>query len=167
MAQRQQARHRGLYDLRCRGTVLSVGDLVLVKQTAWRGRHKIQDRWESGEYQVVGQPTPGVPAYTVKSLSGGKTKVLHRNLLLPLHGRIRQEGRPVEGESTDSEEEEEVRVVRPQVARAPKGSLTQPPGSPLLLNTVLPHYVTTLPLNLVQGRKIVLRKKKSPIIQVP
>ena len=66
----------------------------------------------------------------MKSLSGGKTKVLHRNLLLPLHGRIRQEGRPVEGESTDSEEEEEVRVVRPQVARAPKGSLTQPPGSP-------------------------------------
>ena len=36
----------------------------------------------------------------------------------------------MEGESTDSEEEEEVRVVRPQVARAPKGSLTQPPGSP-------------------------------------
>ena len=130
MAQRQQARHRGLYDLKCRGAVLSVGDLVLVKQTAWRGRHKIQDRWESGEYQVVGQPTPGVPVYTVKSLSGGKTKVLHRNLLLPLHGRIRQEGRPVEGESTDSEEEEEVRAVRPQAARAPKGSLTQPPGSP-------------------------------------
>ena len=31
MAQRQQARHRGLYDLKCRGAVLSVGDLVLVK----------------------------------------------------------------------------------------------------------------------------------------
>ena len=43
---------------------------------------------ESGEYQVIGQPIPGVPVYTVKSLSGGKTKVLHRNLLLPLHGRI-------------------------------------------------------------------------------
>ena len=49
MAQRQQARHRGLYDLKCRGATLSVGDLVLVKQTAWKGRHKIQDRWESGE----------------------------------------------------------------------------------------------------------------------
>ena len=66
MAQRQQARYRGLYDLKCRGAVLSVGDLVLVEQTAWRGRHKIQDRWESGEYQVVGQPTPGVPGYTVE-----------------------------------------------------------------------------------------------------
>ena len=57
MAQRPQARHRGLYDLKCRGAVLSVRDLVLVKQTAWKGRHKIQDRWENGEYQVVGQPT--------------------------------------------------------------------------------------------------------------
>ena len=44
MAQKQQARHRGLYDLKCRGATLDVGDLVLVKQTAWKGRHKIQDR---------------------------------------------------------------------------------------------------------------------------
>ena len=48
---------------------------------------------------MVGQPTPGVPVYTVKSLAGGKTKVLHRNLLLPLQGRIRQEGETVEGGS--------------------------------------------------------------------
>ena len=133
MAQRQQARHMGLYDLKCRGAALSVGDLVLVKQTAWKGRHKIQDRWESGEYQVVGQPTPGVPVYTVKSLAGGKTKVLHRNLLLPLQGRIRQEGETVEEGVTDSDEEEEGRAVRPKVARAPKGSprvTTKPQGSP-------------------------------------
>ena len=129
MAQRQQARHRGLYDLKCRGAVLSVGDLGLVKQTAWKGRRKIQDRWENGEYQVVGQPTPGVPVYTVKSLSGGKTKVLHRNLLLPLQGRIMQKGGTVEEGSTDSEKEEEERAVRPQVAKAPRGSPTKPPGS--------------------------------------
>ena len=133
MAQRQQATHRGLYDLKCRGATLSVQDLVLVKQTAWKGRHKIQDRWEREEYQVVGQPTPGVPVYTVKSLAGGKTKVLHRNLLLRLQGRIRQEGETVEEGVTDSDEEEEGRAVRPKVARAPKGSLrvtTKPQGSP-------------------------------------
>ena len=72
MAQRQQAKHRELYDMNCRNAALDVGDLVLVKQTAWKGRHKIQDRWESGEYQVVGQPTPGVPAYSVKRVAGGK-----------------------------------------------------------------------------------------------
>ena len=84
MAQKQQARCRGLYDLKCKDATLTVGDLVLVKQTAWKGRHKIKDRWESREYQVVDQPTPGIPVYTVKSLTGGKIKVLHRNLLLPL-----------------------------------------------------------------------------------
>ena len=53
MAQKYQAKHRELYDLKCRGAALDVGDLVLVKQTAWKGRHKIQDRWESGEYELV------------------------------------------------------------------------------------------------------------------
>ena len=57
MAKRQQAKHRELYDQKCRGAELEVGDLVLVKQTAWKGRHKIQNRWESEEYQVeVGLP---------------------------------------------------------------------------------------------------------------
>ena len=70
---------------------LEVGDLVLVKQTAWKGRHKIQDQWEDEEYQVVDQPTPGVPVYAVKSIAGGRPRVLHRNLLLPLQGQIRQE----------------------------------------------------------------------------
>ena len=44
MAQKHQAKHRELYDLKCRGAALDVGDMVLVKQTAWKGRHKIQDR---------------------------------------------------------------------------------------------------------------------------
>ena len=67
---KQQARHNGLYDRNCRGATLDVGDLVLVKQTAWKGRHKIQDHWEEEEYQVVDQPTPGVPVYVVKSVAG-------------------------------------------------------------------------------------------------
>ena len=99
MAQKQQARHRGLYNLRCRGATLSVGDLVLVKQTAWKGRHKIQDKWEDREYQVV-------------------------DLLLPLQGRLRQEGETVGEGATDSEEEEEEKAMTPCVARAPKGGPT-------------------------------------------
>ena len=70
MAKRQQAKHRELYDQRCRGAEVEVGDLVLVKLTAWKGRHKIQDRWESEEYQGVAQSTPGVPMYTVQGIAG-------------------------------------------------------------------------------------------------
>ena len=107
VASRQQARHKGLYDRKCRDATLDVGDLVLVKQTAWKGRHKIQDCWEEEEYQVVDQPTPGVPVYVVKSIAGGRPRVLHRNLLLPLQGRIRQEGVTGEESSPDSESEGE------------------------------------------------------------
>ena len=133
MAKRQQAKHRELYDQRCRGAELEVGDLVLVKQTAWKGRHKTQDKWENGEYQVVGQPIPGVPVYTVKGYTGGKTRVLHRNLLLPLQGRIRQEG-GIRGDGiSDSENEEEGEKEMPTVARIPHGRprrTTRPKTSP-------------------------------------
>ena len=61
VASRQQARHKGLYDQRCRGAELEIGDFILVRKTAWKGKHKIQDRWESDQYQVIGQPTPGIP----------------------------------------------------------------------------------------------------------
>ena len=103
VASKQQVRHKGLYDRKCRGATLDVGDLVLVKQTAWKGRHKIQDCWEEEEYQVVDQPTPGVPVYVVKSIAGGRPKVLHRNLLQPLQGRLRQEG--ATGDDSDGEGE--------------------------------------------------------------
>ena len=83
-----------------------MGHLFLVKQTAWKGRHKIHDRWESEEYQVVGQPTPAVPMYTVQGIAGGKTRVLHWNLLLPLQGRVRQQG-GIKGEDISSSEDEE------------------------------------------------------------
>ena len=95
---------------------------------------------------MVGQPTPGVHVYTVKRVAGGKTKVLHRNLLLPLQGRIRQTGETVEEGVTDSDEEEEGRVVMPKVARVPKGSprvITKPqvgltPADPNASSSIVP-----------------------------
>ena len=133
MAKRQQAKHRELYDQECRVAELEVGDLVLVKQTAWKGRHNIQDKWETEEYQEVDQPTPGVPVYTVKSVAGGRTRVLHRNLLLPLQGRIRQEDE-MRGEGiSDSEDEVKEGDEMAKVARPPQGrprGTTKPKASP-------------------------------------
>ena len=69
---------------------------------------------------MVGQPTPGVPVYTVKDVAGGMTRVLHRNLLLPLQGRVRWQG-GVKGEGiSSSEDEKEGRDEMPKVARAPQ-----------------------------------------------
>ena len=50
------------------------------------------DRWEGDEYQVIGQPNPGIPVYEVKNVAWGMTRVLHQKLLLPLQGRVRQQG---------------------------------------------------------------------------
>ena len=120
MAGRQQARHKWLYDRRCKGAVLDIGDLVLVRKTAWKGRHKIQDRWESDEYQVIGKPNPGIPVYEVKSVAGGRTRVLHQNLLLPLQGRVRQQGGQELEDPQSPEEEEEEESGIPGVPKAPQ-----------------------------------------------
>ena len=130
VAGRQQARHKGLYDRWCKGPALGIGDLVLVKKTAWKGRHKIQDRWESDEYQVIGQPTPGTPVYEMKCIAGGKTRVLHHNLLLPLQGRIRQQGGQAVEDPLGAEEEEEGDSGLPSVPQAPQVKAGKRPASP-------------------------------------
>ena len=83
-----------------------------------------QDPGPMGEWGISGgRPAyPGVLVYTVKSLAGGKTKLLHRNLLLPLQGKIRQGGEAGKEGVTDTEEEEEERALMPKVATVPKGS---------------------------------------------
>ena len=130
MADRQQARHKELYDRRCRGAALDIGDLVLVKKTAWKGKHKIQDRWESDEYQVIEQPTPGIPVYKVKCIAGGRTRVLHCNLLLPLQGRLRQSEGQVGIDTPDPEEEEEENSGLPGVPQAPQVQTGKGPPPP-------------------------------------
>ena len=97
VADRQQARHKELYDRRCRGAALDIGDLVLVKKTAWKGKHKIQDRWESDEYQVIEQPTSGIPVYKVKGTVGGRTRVLPSQPITAL-ARQTQAGRGTSGD---------------------------------------------------------------------
>ena len=67
---------------------------------------------------MVGQPTPCVAVYTVKGVAGGTTRVLHRNLLLPLQGRVRQQGGVKEEGISSSEDEEEGGDKMPNVARA-------------------------------------------------
>ena len=63
---------------------MQIDDIVLVKRVAWKGKHKIQNKWEPSEYVVVEQPNLKVPVYKVKSCEDNKERVLHRNMLLPL-----------------------------------------------------------------------------------
>ena len=132
-SKKEKARFKKLYDKKSRGLSLHPDDLVLVKVTAFKGRHKIQDRWEPTEYRVVGQPHPNVPVYKVTPLDGGKSRVLHRNFLLPIESTLEEES-----EETDSEEDcvapenipVRVRRKRPiQSSNKPKVSFLSEPSS--------------------------------------
>ena len=48
-----------------RAVALEVRDTVLVCITAFKGRHKMQDRWENREYVVEKWPYPNLPVYVV------------------------------------------------------------------------------------------------------
>ena len=84
MSQKQAQKYKLSYDKKVKGSQLQIDDIVLVKRVAWKGRHKIQNKWEPSEYVVVEQPNLKIPVYKVKSLEDNKERVLHRNMLLPL-----------------------------------------------------------------------------------
>ena len=80
-----QNRQKVYYDQKSRGAVVETGDRVLVKVVAFDGKHKIADRWEDIPYIVLKKPNPKIPVYVVKREDDvGKSRTLHRNLLLPI-----------------------------------------------------------------------------------
>ena len=80
------------YDRRVRCSQLSTGDLVLVKRMAFKGKHKIQDRWKQDVYEVLGTCRGSPLVFQVQKEDGtGKIRILHRNLLLPLRTKIPEE----------------------------------------------------------------------------
>ena len=64
-----------------------VGDKVLLRHTAFKGKDKIQDHWEYNIYEVVEQPLGNIPVFKIKSAGGDEdwVKIVYRNLLLPLY----------------------------------------------------------------------------------
>ena len=101
---------------------MQIGDLVLVKRVAWKGRYKIQNKWEQSEYVIVDQPNKNVPVYKVKSLEDGKERILHRNMLLPLVIKFF----PEQESDHDSEQEEEPEFEQCHVERQIPEEISQP-----------------------------------------
>ena len=58
------------YDRKIGAVNLKLGDLVLVKVDAWKGKRKIKDRWEEETWEVVHQITADVPSYEVANQHG-------------------------------------------------------------------------------------------------
>ena len=83
VVKKEQEWNKQHYDHKFRCTQLKVGDKVLLKCTAFKGKHKIRDRWENTIFEVVEQPLGKILVFKIKSAEGDdKMKVVHRNLLL-------------------------------------------------------------------------------------
>ena len=80
-AQKAADRNKANYDLKVREATLDVGDRVLIRQVAFKGRHKISDKWDKDPYVVIDIP---IPVFKVqKEHDSAVVKTLHMNLLLP------------------------------------------------------------------------------------
>ena len=85
-------RHKCNFDKRSRAAALEVRDMVLVCVTAFKGHHKMQDRWENREYVVEKWPYPNIPVYVVCPRDGeGCSWTLHRNYLLYINSNMGQD----------------------------------------------------------------------------
>ena len=108
------------YDKKIKGTQLRTNDIVLVNRVAWKGRHKIQNKWEPSEYVVIEQPNLKVPVYKVKSLEDNRIRVLHRNMLLTLGIKFIPE------DESEHDSEEEPEFVECQFERQVSEKKSQP-----------------------------------------
>ena len=89
---KESLRHKHNCDRRSRAAALEVGDTVLVHVTAFKGCHKMQERWENREYVVEKWPYPNLTVYVVHPRDGeGHSKTLHRNYLLPINSNMGQD----------------------------------------------------------------------------
>ena len=87
--QKAQGKQKKNYDVKVNCSTLDVGDRVLVKVVKFDGRHKLCNKWEEDIYIVTSKPNPDVPVYKVRKEDGsGRTRVLHRNLLLPVGSKM-------------------------------------------------------------------------------
>ena len=81
---RQQAKQAEYYDRRGKGHSLELGDRVLLANKGERGKKKLADRWEKVVYVVVGKRSD-LNTYQIRNPRTGRTKTVHRNLLMPVN----------------------------------------------------------------------------------
>ena len=98
--------------------------MVLVHVTAFKGCHKMQDRWENREYVVEKWPYPNLPVYVVCPRDGeGCSQTLHRNYLLPINSNMGQD-------ETDGSEERVKNNTSPTPVPSVSSSTQNSPDQP-------------------------------------
>ena len=68
--EKETQRHKWNYDHKIRCTKLRVDDQGLLKKTAFKGKHKIQDHWEDTVCHVVGQSYHEMLVFRITLVAG-------------------------------------------------------------------------------------------------
>ena len=84
--EKEAARQKKYYDLKVHCAPLKVGDVVVPRQKSFRGKAKIQDRWDSTLYEIIEIPYPDMPVFKIRPHGDpeAKPRILHWNLLQPI-----------------------------------------------------------------------------------
>ncbi|KAK7907779.1 hypothetical protein WMY93_016391 [Mugilogobius chulae] len=83
-AQKEASRGKHYYDKKTHGVQLHPGNRVLLRNFKERGGPgKLRSYWEDVVYVIVAQKSPDMPVYEIQPEQGGKSRTVHRNLLLP------------------------------------------------------------------------------------
>ena len=75
-------RQKWYFDRKANVLSLEIGEMVLAKANAYRGKRKVKDQWEEEPYEVEQQVAKGVPSYIMKNQQTGCSQVLHLSSLL-------------------------------------------------------------------------------------
>ena len=81
--------------------------MVVPRQKSFRGKAKIQDRWDSTLYEVIEIPYPDMPVFKIQ-LQGdpeAKPRILHWNPLQPIRQIETSEEEELEGSLPQSQED--------------------------------------------------------------
>ena len=82
-AEKASKRQKTRYDLRVRHSNLQKGDRVLRKKVGFKGKHKLENKWETDPYIIGSQPATDIPVYCLTPEHRRSRKVtVRRNMLL-------------------------------------------------------------------------------------
>lgn len=88
-AEKTQLCNKRAYDQKVSLQNIQEGDRVLMRNLGLKGKHKLESRWGSSPYVVVGK-MPNLPVFRVRPEGGrGGVKTIHRDHLLPIGPSLR------------------------------------------------------------------------------
>ena len=128
-----------------------------------RGKQKLADRWERQTYIVKCQPNPDIPVYEVllEYFRSRKTRILHRNLLLPFMFIPRMKKQQLGSDKENAVEVDVVQETDNNVAESDTESLSEAESQKNEPQSQTPRYV--IPMRRPPGTPALNPRTQEPV----